>query len=58
MKRSAGFPERGKQIVGRYIATAFNEQCRDTYARHGFTQDGDAWSTAAGLLLKTPYGCW
>jgi hypothetical protein len=40
---SAGFFGRGKEIVGRYIATASNEPCRDANARHGFTEEGGAW---------------
>jgi FkbH-like protein len=54
VKRSAGFPGRGKQIVGRYVATAFNEPCRDIYARHGFTQDGEAWVYRGGAAIEDP----
>ncbi|HEY3988176.1 MAG TPA: HAD-IIIC family phosphatase [Acidobacteriaceae bacterium] len=54
LKRSAGFPGRGKQIVGRYVATAFNEPCRDTYAQHGFIQDGDAWVYRGGGAIEDP----
>jgi FkbH-like protein len=54
VKRSAGFPGRGKQIVGRYVATAFNEPCRDTYARHGFTEEGDTWVYTGGGAIEDP----
>ncbi|MFL6428700.1 MAG: HAD-IIIC family phosphatase [Acidobacteriaceae bacterium] len=54
VKRTAGFPGRGKQVVGRYIATAFNEPCRDTYARHGFTEDGERWVYQGGDVIQDP----
>jgi FkbH-like protein len=54
VKRSAGFPGRGKQIIGRYVATASNQPCRDTYARHGFTHEGDAWVYRGGGAVEDP----
>jgi predicted enzyme involved in methoxymalonyl-ACP biosynthesis len=54
VKRSAGFPGRGKQILGRYVATAFNEPGQDTYARHGFTEEGDAWVYRGGGAIEDP----
>jgi FkbH-like protein len=54
VKRSAGFPGRGKPVFGRYIATAFNEPCRDTYARHGFTPDGETWIYRGGGAIEDP----
>ncbi|MDQ1451953.1 MAG: hypothetical protein QOK38_1819 [Acidobacteriaceae bacterium] len=54
VKRSAGFPGRGKQILGRYVATAFNEPGRDTYARHGFTEEDDAWVYRGGGAIEDP----
>jgi hypothetical protein len=42
------------QIVGRYVATAFNEPCRDTYARHGFTHEADAWVYSGGGSIEDP----
>jgi FkbH-like protein len=54
VKRSAGFPGRGKPVFGRYVATAFNEPCRETYARHGFTQDGEAWVYRGGGAIEDP----
>ena len=54
MKPSAGFPGRGKQIVGRYAATALNEPCRDTYALHGFTEEGGAWVYNAESAIEDP----
>lgn len=44
VKRSAGFPGHGKPIVGRWVATGFNEPCRDIYAQHDFVQQGDVWT--------------
>jgi FkbH-like protein len=54
VKRSAGFPGRGIQIVGKYVATAFNEPCHDTYARHGFTPEGNAWVYNGGASIEDP----
>ncbi len=54
VKRSAGFPGRGRQIVGRYIATAVNEPCRGTYAQHGFAQEGDLWVYRGGGTIEDP----
>jgi FkbH-like protein len=54
VKRSAGFPGRGKQIVGRYVATAFNEPCRDTYAQNGFAEEADAWVYSGGGVIEDP----
>jgi len=54
VKRSAGFPGRGKQILGRYVATAFNEPCRDTYAQNGFAQEGDGWVYSGGGVIEDP----
>ncbi len=54
VKRSAGFPRAGKEVVGRYIATAFNDPCRDTYVRHGFTKDGDTWVYRGGDAIEDP----
>jgi hypothetical protein len=54
VKRNAGFPRRGKQIVGRYVSTAFKEPCRNTYARHGFTEEGDAWVYSGGSAMEDP----
>jgi FkbH-like protein len=54
VKRSAAFAGRGKQIVGRYVATAFNEPCRDTYAQNGFVPEGDAWVYSGGSLIEDP----
>jgi hypothetical protein len=54
VKRSAGFPGRGRQIVGRYIATAVNEPCHGTYAQHGFVQEGDMWVYRGGSTIEDP----
>ena len=45
---------RGKRIVGRCVATAFNEPCCDTYARHGFTEEGGAWVYNAESAIEDP----
>lgn len=54
IKRSAGFPGRGRRIAGRYLATAVNEPCRDTYAQHGFTQDGEMWVYRGEGAIEDP----
>jgi predicted enzyme involved in methoxymalonyl-ACP biosynthesis len=54
VKRNAKFAGRGKQIVGRYAATALNEPCRDTYARHGFTEEGGAWVYSGESAIEDP----
>jgi hypothetical protein len=54
VKRNAEFPGRGKQIVGRCVATAFNEPCRDTYARHGFTEEGGARVYSGESAIEDP----
>jgi FkbH-like protein len=54
VKRSAGFPGRGRQIVGRYVATAVNLPCRSTYAQHGFAQEGDMWVYRGGGAIEDP----
>jgi FkbH-like protein len=54
VKRSAGFPVCGNQIAGRYVATALNEPCRNTYGQHGFTQEGDAWVYRGGGAIEDP----
>ena len=54
IKRSAGFPGRGRQIAGRYVTTAVNEPCRNTYAQHGFTQDGGMWVYRGGGAIEDP----
>lgn len=54
IKRSAGFPGRGRQIAGKYVATAVNEPCRDTYAQHGFMQDGEMWVYQGGDAIEDP----
>ena len=54
IKRGAGFPAPGKRVTGRYIATAFNEPCRDTYARHGFKQEGEIWVYQGGGAIEDP----
>ena len=54
IKRSAGFPGRGRQITGRYVTTAVNEPCRDTYAQHGFTQDGEMWVYRGEGAIEDP----
>jgi predicted enzyme involved in methoxymalonyl-ACP biosynthesis len=56
VKRSAGFPGRGKQIVGQYVATAFKEPCLDTYARHGFTEEDGAWVYSGESAIEDPTG--
>jgi hypothetical protein len=53
-RRGADFPGRGRQIVGRYIATAVNEPCHDTYAQHGFIQDGDMWVYRSAGGIEDP----
>ncbi len=54
VKRSAGYPGHGKQIVGRYVETAFNEPCRKTYAQHGFAQEGEDWVYSGGGSIEDP----
>jgi hypothetical protein len=54
VKRNVGFPGRGKQIVGRYVARAFNEPCCDTYARHDFTKEGGAWVYSGESAIEDP----
>jgi hypothetical protein len=31
-----------------------NEPCRDTYARHGFTEEGDTWVYSGGGAIEDP----
>ena len=54
LKRSAGYPGRGREIVGKYIATAVNEPCRSTYAQHGFTQEADTWVYRGSGTIEDP----
>ena len=54
VKRSAGYPGHGKQIVGQYVETAFNEPCRKTYAQHGFSQEGEDWVYLGGDAIEDP----
>ena len=60
IKRLAGFSDQGnrvgpaKSIGGRYQETPFNEPCRQTYAQHGFTQDGEDWTYAGGGSIEDP----
>lgn len=54
VKRSVGFPAAGKQIVGRYVETPFNEPCRKTYEQHGFERDGEQWVYRGGDAMEDP----
>jgi hypothetical protein len=54
VKRRARFFGRGKQIVGGCVATALNEPCRDTYARHGLTEEDGAWVYSGESAIEDP----